>query len=66
MELERAVVLEEIAMRDDDPEDTLGDVFLSAIFGAHPVGRPVIGSVASVSSDDAIATAFVPRPPLHP
>ncbi len=49
VELERAVVLEEIAMRDDDPEDTLGDVFLSAIFGAHPVGRPVIGSVASVS-----------------
>src|SRR6476660_2381200 len=50
VELERAVVLEEIAMRDDDPEDTLGDVFLSAIFGAHPVGRPVIGSVASVST----------------
>jgi predicted Zn-dependent peptidase len=48
VELERAVVLEEIAMRDDDPEDTLGDVFLSAVFGAHPVGRPVIGSAASV------------------
>lgn len=37
-------------MRDDDPEDTLGDVFLSAVFGAHPVGRPVIGSAASVSA----------------
>jgi predicted Zn-dependent peptidase len=49
VELERDVVLEEIAMRDDDPEDTLGDVFLSAMFGAHPVGRPVIGSVESVS-----------------
>ena len=36
-------------MRDDDPEDTLGDVFLSAMFGDHPVGRPVIGSVDSVS-----------------
>src|ERR1700754_1266691 len=48
--LERAVVLEEIAMRDDDPEDTLGDVFLAAMFGAHPVGRPVIGSAASVSA----------------
>jgi len=44
------VVLEEIAMRDDDPEDTLGDVFLSAMFGGHPVGRPVIGSVASISA----------------
>lgn len=36
-------------MRDDDPEDTLGDVFLSAMFGDHPVGRPVIGSVESVT-----------------
>lgn len=49
VEVERDVVLEEIAMRDDDPEDTLGDVFLSAMFGEHPVGRPVIGSVESVS-----------------
>ncbi len=49
VEIERDVVLEEIAMRDDDPEDTLGDVFLSAMFGAHPVGRPVIGSAESVS-----------------
>ncbi|MDT5015179.1 MAG: hypothetical protein QOD39_1339 [Mycobacterium sp.] len=50
VEIERDVVLEEIAMRDDDPEDTLGDEFLSAMFGAHPVGRPVIGSVDSISS----------------
>jgi predicted Zn-dependent peptidase len=47
--VERDVVLEEIAMRDDDPEDTLGDVFLSAMFSGHPVGRPVIGSVESIS-----------------
>ncbi len=50
VEVERDVVLEEIAMRDDDPEDTLGDVFLSAMFGEHPVGRPVIGSVESISA----------------
>jgi predicted Zn-dependent peptidase len=50
VEVERDVVLEEIAMRDDDPEDTLGDVFLSAMFGNHPVGRPVIGSVESIST----------------
>ena len=49
VELERDVVLEEIAMRDDDPEDTLGDVFLSTMSGDHPIGRPVIGSVESVS-----------------
>jgi predicted Zn-dependent peptidase len=50
VELEREVVLEELAMRDDDPEDALGDVFLSTLFGDHPVGRPVLGSVASVSA----------------
>ncbi|BBX44127.1 pitrilysin family protein [Mycobacterium cookii] len=49
VEVERDVVLEEIAMRDDDPEDALADQFLSAVFGDHPVGRPVIGSVQSVS-----------------
>ena len=50
VELERDVVLEEIAMRDDDPEDTIGDVFLGSLFGEHPIGRPVIGRVETVSS----------------
>jgi predicted Zn-dependent peptidase len=50
VEVERDVVLEEIAMRDDDPEDTLADLFLTALFGDHPVGRPVIGTVESVSA----------------
>jgi predicted Zn-dependent peptidase len=50
VELERAVVLEEIAMRADDPEDLLGEVFDAAMFGEHPLGRPVIGSAESVGS----------------
>jgi predicted Zn-dependent peptidase len=50
VELERHVVLEEIAMRDDDPEDALGDMFLTSLFGDHPVGRPVIGTAQSVSA----------------
>ncbi|ATL72109.1 insulinase family protein [Nocardia terpenica] len=48
--VERQVVLEEISMRDDDPEDMVGDVFLTALFGDHPVGRPVIGTVESIES----------------
>jgi len=48
VELERAVVLEEIAMRADDPEDLLGEVFDTALFGAHPLGLPVIGSEESI------------------
>ncbi|WP_423785887.1 M16 family metallopeptidase [Hoyosella altamirensis] len=50
VEIERSVVLEEIAMRDDDPEDLLGDAFLSALFANHPIGRPVIGSSESVEA----------------
>ena len=50
VELERAVVLEEIAMRADDPEDLLGEVFDVALFGDHPLGRPVIGSPESVGA----------------
>ena len=48
VELERGVVLEEISMRDDDPEDLLGDLFDETLFGAHPLGRPVIGSEDSI------------------
>ncbi|WP_068162370.1 M16 family metallopeptidase [Rhodococcus phenolicus] len=50
VDVERQVVLEEIAMRDDDPEDLLGDSFLTALYGEHPIGRPVIGSVESIES----------------
>ncbi|WP_228002687.1 M16 family metallopeptidase [Nocardia australiensis] len=50
VDVERQVVLEEIAMRDDDPEDLVGDAFLSALFGDHPIGRPVIGSTDSIEA----------------
>ncbi|MHA6620952.1 M16 family metallopeptidase [Pseudonocardia sp. DLS-67] len=48
VEIERGVVLEEIAMRDDDPEDLLGELFDEALFADHPLGRPVIGSEESI------------------
>jgi predicted Zn-dependent peptidase len=50
VELERNVVLEEIAIRDDDPEDLVGELFDEALFGDHPLGRPIIGSEESVRS----------------
>jgi predicted Zn-dependent peptidase len=40
---ERAVVLEEIAMYEDDPQDTVFDVLGLSVFGDHPLGRPIIG-----------------------
>ena len=50
VEAERSVVLEEIAMHDDDPSDVVHDAFSAALYGDSPLGRPVIGSVESISS----------------
>ena len=41
---EREVVLEEIAMVDDNPQDLVHDLAAEAVFGRHPLGRPVIGT----------------------
>ncbi|MHB8242846.1 MAG: M16 family metallopeptidase, partial [Solirubrobacteraceae bacterium] len=49
-EAEREVVLEEIAMYEDDPQDRVFDVLGKAIFGSHPLGRAVIGTAEVVGS----------------
>jgi len=43
VESERAVILEEIAMYEDDPQEKVFDVFGEAVFGDHPLGRAIIG-----------------------
>jgi len=48
LEAEREVVLEEIAMYEDDPQDRVFDVLGGAIFGSHPLGRAVIGKAEIV------------------
>jgi predicted Zn-dependent peptidase len=50
LETEREVVLEEIAMYEDDPQDRVFDVLGEAVFGAHPLGRAVIGTAAVVGA----------------
>ncbi len=50
VEAERGVILEEIAMRDDDPSDLVGDLFTEALFGSTPLGRPVIGDVGVIET----------------
>ena len=47
---EREVVLEEIAMVDDMPQDLVHDLAARAVFGEHPLGSPVIGSAEVISS----------------
>lgn len=49
VEVERNVVLEEIAMRDDDPSDLVHDDFSTALFGDTPIGRPILGTVESIN-----------------
>jgi predicted Zn-dependent peptidase len=50
LEAEREVVLEEIAMYEDDPQDKVFDVLGGAVFGSHPLGRAVIGSAQVVGN----------------
>jgi predicted Zn-dependent peptidase len=50
LEAEREVVLEEIAMYEDDPQDRVFDILGKAIFGEHPLGRAVIGTAEVVGA----------------
>jgi predicted Zn-dependent peptidase len=47
---ERQVVLEEIAMYDDEPQDRVHDVLAEAVFGEHPLGRRVLGEPEVIAS----------------
>jgi predicted Zn-dependent peptidase len=57
LDQEREVVLEEIAMYEDTPQELVHDLFSQAVFGTHALGRPVIGTseVISTISRRAIA-----------
>ncbi|MEI8214599.1 MAG: pitrilysin family protein [Actinomycetota bacterium] len=48
VDAERKVVLEEIAMRDDDPSDLIHDFFSDTYYGNTPIGRPILGTVESI------------------
>ncbi len=53
LDAERQIVLEEIAMYEDDPQDKVFDVLGHAVFGDHPLGRAIIGSADVVSGTPA-------------
>jgi predicted Zn-dependent peptidase len=48
VESERSVVLEEIAMRDDDPSDLIHDLFMETYYGDNVLGRPILGTIESI------------------
>jgi predicted Zn-dependent peptidase len=66
IESERAVILEEIAMYEDDPQEKVFDVLGEAVFGGHPLGRAIIGRapvIADTPSDQIAGfhqTRYVP------
>ena len=49
VDAERKVVLEEIAMRDDDPSDLVHDLFSDTYYGDTPIGRPILGTTDSIN-----------------
>lgn len=50
VDLERTVVLEEIAMSDDDPAGTAGEDFAALVYQGSPLAAPIIGTVDSISA----------------
>lgn len=49
VESERGVILEEIAMHDDEPADLVHEDFAAAMFGDTPLGRPVLGTIETIT-----------------
>jgi predicted Zn-dependent peptidase len=50
LDAEREVVLEEIAMIEDTPQELIHDLLTQAVFGNHPLGRPVLGSAEVIGN----------------
>lgn len=55
---EKGVVLEEIGMAEDTPEDLVHELLSEAVYPDHPLGRPILGGAANVrgfTREDLIA-----------
>lgn len=67
LDAERGVILEELAMNDDDPSDVAHERFAEQVLGSHPLGRPIGGtpdSIREVSREavwDHYQQHYVPR-----
>jgi predicted Zn-dependent peptidase len=60
LEREKSVVLQEIKMVEDTPDDVIHDLFAEQIWSGHPLGKPILGTRQLVESfgRDIIATHF--------
>ncbi|WP_251150684.1 pitrilysin family protein [Cellulosimicrobium sp. Marseille-Q4280] len=50
LETERGVILEELAMNDDDPSDVVHEEFAAAVLAGHPLGRPIGGTPDTINA----------------
>ena len=50
VDAERNVVLEEIAMTDDEPSNLVNELFTAHLFGDTPLGRPILGTADSITT----------------
>ncbi|MEU6822265.1 pitrilysin family protein [Streptomyces atriruber] len=53
VDAERGVILEEIAMTEDDPGDCVHDLFAHTMLGDTPLGRPVLGTEDTINALNA-------------
>jgi predicted Zn-dependent peptidase len=62
LEREQKVILEEMKMVEDTPDELLGELFNAAYFPGHPLGRPIEGTEETISSfDQPTISAFHAR-----
>jgi predicted Zn-dependent peptidase len=52
LDAERQVILEEINMHEDSPEDVVHDLYTQTLWPEHPLGRPILGTVATIEAAD--------------
>ena len=57
LQREQKVIIEEMKMVEDTPDEYLGELFNAAYFPEHPLGRPIEGTIETVSSFDRDRTA---------
>lgn len=65
LESEQRVIIEEMKMTDDSPEELLGEIFSSAFFPDDPLGRPIAGTPESVMRFDRATTCRYHASNLH-
>ena len=66
LDAERQVILEEINMHEDSPEDVVHDVFTETLWPNHPLGRPILGTVETIADATRARVKRFYRPALRP